>query len=153
MLTPKTPMATALVPKLGLGTKSTFYTTKNYQKSILKQPMSYTSQKDNFIITTAPNTFDIDIIHAYLTRSYWKCGVPKELVSQSIKHSFCFGLFDQKTQIGFARVITDYTDFAYLCDLFVLEPLPGPRIRHLAARMYFSLSQLAGLAHLHPRHA
>jgi GNAT superfamily N-acetyltransferase len=42
-------------------------------------------------------------------------------VAKSIENSLCFGLFDENKQIGFARVITDYVNLAYLCDVFVLE--------------------------------
>ncbi len=37
----------------------------------------------------------------------------------------CFALFDRDEQIGFARVVTDYTRFAYMMDVFVLEAYQG----------------------------
>ena len=79
----------------------------------------------SFAITTDPERLDVDVIHSYLTRSYWKRGVPKALVSQSLQNSLCFGLFEGEAQVGFARVVSDYTDFAYLCDVFVLETHQG----------------------------
>ena len=87
--------------------------------------MHYTYQKDNFIITTDPATFNLDVLHSYLTRSYWRRGVPKDHVAKAINHSLGFGLFDEDEQIGFARVVTDYADFAYLSDVFVLEAYRG----------------------------
>lgn len=87
--------------------------------------MDYQHQKDNFMITTDPERLDLDVIHAYLTRSYWKRGVPKAHVRRSIEHSLNFGLFDGASQIGFARVVSDYTDYAYLCDVFILEAYQG----------------------------
>ena len=34
----------------------------------------------------------------------------------------CFGMYDKNDNFaGFARVVTDYTVFAYLMDLFILE--------------------------------
>jgi GNAT superfamily N-acetyltransferase len=33
----------------------------------------------------------------------------------------CFGLYHRETQIGFARIISDYATFAYLADVFVVE--------------------------------
>ena len=64
---------------------------------------------------------DLDAIHAFLRRSFWAEGISKTIVAKSIKHSLCFGLFDERAQIGFARVITDRATFAYLCDVYVLE--------------------------------
>jgi N-acetylglutamate synthase-like GNAT family acetyltransferase len=42
-------------------------------------------------------------------------------VIRAIENFLCFGLFDGSKQIGFARTITDYTRFAYILDVFVLE--------------------------------
>jgi GNAT superfamily N-acetyltransferase len=42
-----------------------------------------------------------------------------------MEHSLCFGAFDGDRQVGFARVISDRATFAYVCDVFVLEPDRG----------------------------
>ena len=78
-----------------------------------------------FSISTDPARLDVQAIHAYLSRSYWCEGVPIEIVAKSIESSLCFGLFDGSRQIGLARVITDKTTFAYLCDVYVLEEYRG----------------------------
>jgi GNAT superfamily N-acetyltransferase len=64
-------------------------------------------------------------IHAYLTRSYWAEGIPLPVVRRSIEGSLCFGIFTKGEQIAFARVVTDSSTFAYLCDVFVLEKFRG----------------------------
>lgn len=87
--------------------------------------MGQTYHKDDFTISTDPALLDIEVIHGYLVRSYWSQGIPKELVQRSIQNSLCFGLYHQGRQIGFARVVTDYTNLAYLCDVFVLEAYRG----------------------------
>jgi GNAT superfamily N-acetyltransferase len=51
--------------------------------------------------------------------SYWAKNIPIELVKTSIEGSFCFGVYHQGKQIGFARVITDYATFGYLADVFI----------------------------------
>ena len=78
-----------------------------------------------FVISTDPARLDLDVIHGYLTRSYWSPGVSRETVAASLRGSICFGLFDGDEQIGFARVVTDGATFAYLADLFVLETHRG----------------------------
>src|ERR1051326_8437972 len=80
---------------------------------------------ETFFISTDPAQMDVNAVHAYLTRSYWAEGIPREVVSKSIEGSLCFGLFDGSRQIGFARVITDRSTFAYLCDVYVLEEYRG----------------------------
>ncbi|MEP6571352.1 MAG: GNAT family N-acetyltransferase [Gemmatimonadota bacterium] len=68
---------------------------------------------------------DLDVIHGYLTRSFWAAGISRDLVERSLQHSLGFGIFEGKEQVGFARVISDQATFAYVCDVFVLESHQG----------------------------
>jgi GNAT superfamily N-acetyltransferase len=81
--------------------------------------------KGQYSIRTDPHRLDIDAIHAFLSRSFWAEGIPKDLVAKAIANSLCFGLFDGTSQVGFARVVTDRATFAYLCDVYVLESHRG----------------------------
>lgn len=76
-------------------------------------------------ISTDSARLDVDAIHAFLTRSYWSPGIPRATVARAIANSLCFGVFWQRQQVGFARVVTDRTTFAYLCDVYVLEAHRG----------------------------
>lgn len=80
---------------------------------------------EDFYISTDKSLMNLEVIHAFLSRSYWSKNIPESIVKKSIENSFCFGVFDKKDQIGFARVITDYTTFAYLADVFILEEFRG----------------------------
>ena len=64
---------------------------------------------------------DIALICRELQSSYWAQERTSEQIAKSIEHSLCFGVFAQKNQVGFARVVTDQSTFAYLCDVFVVE--------------------------------
>ena len=79
----------------------------------------------SYEISTDPARLDIDAIHAFLTQSYWSPGIPRATVARAIAHSLCFGAFWEGQQVGFARVVTDRTTFAYLCDVYVLEAHRG----------------------------
>ena len=48
----------------------------------------------------------------------------------------CVGAFDGTAQVGFARLVTDRATFAYLADVYVLEPYRGAG---LARRMLDAL--------------
>ena len=76
-------------------------------------------------ISTDPARLDLDAIHAFLTQSYWSPGIPRATVARAIANSLCFGVFWQGEQVGFARMVTDKTTFAYLCDVYVLEAHRG----------------------------
>ncbi len=75
-----------------------------------------------YSISTNIDNLDMEMIHQYLSEeSYWAQNIPMRLVKQSIENSLNFGLFHETIQIGFARVVTDKTKFAYLCDVFIVE--------------------------------
>ncbi|MBU2046708.1 MAG: GNAT family N-acetyltransferase, partial [Bacteroidetes bacterium] len=38
-----------------------------------------------------------------------------------INESICFGVYHQQQQVGFARVISDKSTFAYLADVFIID--------------------------------
>jgi GNAT superfamily N-acetyltransferase len=84
---------------------------------------SYTNGQ--YWITTDSQKLDLNAIHAYLSRSFWAEGIPRETMAKAIANSLCFGLFDGGEQIGLARVVTDRATFAYLCDVYVLETHQG----------------------------
>ena len=90
----------------------------------------YRCEKNGFLVATDPALLDLDAIHDFLSHSYWAEGIPRETVARSLKHSLCFGLYEKNlasadAQIGLARVVSDYTTFAYLCDVYVLESHRG----------------------------
>jgi GNAT superfamily N-acetyltransferase len=77
-------------------------------------------------ISTDRDELDIAVIHGFLSQqSTWARGIPRELVARSIQNSLCFGGFLGRSQIAFARVVTDYATFANLVDVFVLPEHRG----------------------------
>lgn len=76
-------------------------------------------------ISTDPDQIDLAVVHGFLTTSYWAAGVSRERVARSIAGSIPFGLFDDRRQIGFARVISDGATFAWLADVFVVPEARG----------------------------
>jgi GNAT superfamily N-acetyltransferase len=84
-------------------------------------PQIFETHRDKFTISTDPARLDIDAICDFLTRSYWASGRPRERTERAFKNSLVFGIYDGDKQIGVARVITDYSIFAYLCDVFIDE--------------------------------
>jgi len=76
-------------------------------------------------VSTDKNKLDIPFIQHFLKDIYWAAGRTMEEVQTSIDHSFCFGIYLDEKQIGFARVITDYVVFAYMMDVFITEEHRG----------------------------
>ena len=84
-------------------------------------PQVFETQRDQFTISTDPARLDIDAICDFLTRAYWANTRPRERTERAIQNSLVFGVYDGDKQIGVARVVTDYSIFAYLCDVFIHE--------------------------------
>jgi N-acetylglutamate synthase-like GNAT family acetyltransferase len=81
---------------------------------------------DNYFITTEKNKMDIVAIHDFLSKySGWSDNISYDRVKNSIENSLNFGLFHDDKQIGFARVISDFSTIAYLGDIYVLENYRG----------------------------
>lgn len=85
----------------------------------------YEWHKNNYLVSTDIGKLDVKSIHRYLTRSTWAKDIPQDIVSESIENSLNFGVYQNGNQIGFARLITDYATFAYLCDVYILEEYQG----------------------------
>ena len=97
----------------------------------------HTYTRDAYTISTDPARLDADAIHAYLSRSYWASLRPRAIVDLSLRHSLNFGVYHMgdaksdatgdtaETQVGLARIVTDYAIFAYLCDVYILEDHRG----------------------------
>ena len=102
--------------------------------------------KNDFTISTDPSKLDVDAIHRFLsTEAYWCLNIPKEKVQLSIEHSLCFGVYLQGKQIGFARVISDYSTIAYLGDVYVLDAYRGQGISKWLMETIMSHPNLQGL--------
>ena len=84
-------------------------------------PQILEAQRDNFTISTDPARLDIDAICDFLKRAYWANTRPRERTERAIQNSLVFGVYDGLKQIGLARVVSDYSIFAYLCDVFIHE--------------------------------
>lgn len=71
-------------------------------------------------ISTDKSKLQIDVIHQFLTDTYWAKGRSIKDVKKSIDNCLCYGVYFKDKQIGFARIVSDYTVFAYIMDVFIL---------------------------------
>ena len=102
-------------------------------------------KKGDYIISTDNKMLDVEYIHGYLSgKSYWAENIPIETVKKSIAGSLCFGMYDNKKQIGFARVITDNATFGYLADVFIDEDYRGKKLGVWLMEVIMSHPELQG---------
>ncbi len=85
-------------------------------------------------VSSDPARLDRELIHSFLSGTYWAAGIPREILDRAIDHSLSFGVYERGRQIAFARVITDQSTFAWLADVFVIESHRGRGVsKHLVA--------------------
>lgn len=75
-----------------------------------------------YLISTDKLLLNFKFIHDFLNiESYWAKGIAEEKLQKAIENSICFGVYYHEEQIGFARVVTDQSTFAYLADVFIIQ--------------------------------
>lgn len=82
--------------------------------------------RGDYTISTDPTRLDLTVVIDYLqNQAYWAKGRAAAVITRSIQNSENFGLYHGSAQVGFARVVTDYATFAYVCDVFILPDERG----------------------------
>ena len=89
----------------------------------MTHPLSYPDATfGEYTLSATKKKLDLDYIYNMLCiPSRYSTGLPAERFPLIIEHSVCFGVFHQGKQVGFARVITDFSEFASLWDVFIDE--------------------------------
>jgi GNAT superfamily N-acetyltransferase len=73
-----------------------------------------------FVLDDAIARFDFARCHGWLTASYWSPGVTRTEVEHGFRHSsLVLGAYEHGEQVGCLRLVTDFTRFAYLMDVYV----------------------------------
>lgn len=96
-------------------------------------------------ISTDKNKLDVPFVHHFLKDIYWSAPRTLEEVQIAIDNSFCFGIYLDEKQIGFARVITDYVVFAYVMDVFIAEEHRGKGYSSALIEAMVSETELKGI--------
>jgi GNAT superfamily N-acetyltransferase len=107
--------------------------------------MHFDREYGGYTVSTDSTRLDLDLIHQFLTNAYWSEGIPREVVARSIENSLCFGVFEGQRQVGFARVITDYSTYAYLADVFIVESHRGRGLAKFLMECITKNPELQGL--------
>ena len=93
-------------------------------------------------VSTNKSQLDVPFIQNFLKDIFWAAGRTIEEVQTTIDASFCFGIYLDEKQIGFARVVTDYVVFAYLMDVFIDEKHRGKGYSSILIDAMMNESQL-----------
>ena len=78
-----------------------------------------------FVLTDAREHVDVRCIFELLEKTYWGIRRPYEIIEKMVQHSLCLTLLHSGSQIGFGRVVTDYTVFSWVADVVVDDLFRG----------------------------
>jgi GNAT superfamily N-acetyltransferase len=85
-------------------------------------------------------------VHTWLASTYWSPDIPRERVERAARHSsLVIGAYRNGEQVGYLRVVSDRTTFAYLCDVFVDERHRGQGVARAMVRHALSHPEHQGL--------
>lgn len=83
-------------------------------------------RKNDFLISTDKEKLDRVLIHRFLSsESGWANGIKFETVNKAIENCLNFGVYHENEQVGYAKVISDFSTIAYLGDVFILKKYRG----------------------------
>jgi GNAT superfamily N-acetyltransferase len=103
-------------------------------------------QNGEFTISTDRDRLQTHVIQKFLfEESYWARERTLEQTLRAIENSLSFGVYTSEKQIGFARVVTDYATFAYICDVFILNEYRGQGLSKWLMETIVSHPELQGL--------
>jgi GNAT superfamily N-acetyltransferase len=75
---------------------------------------------DGYELSSDRDRIDLARVHRWLsTDAYWAIDRPLERMRAALDGSEPFGVYHRGDQVAVARIITDGTIFAYLCDVYV----------------------------------
>ena len=82
--------------------------------------------KDRFLISDDRDRIQFDTVHGWLTQSYWSPGITFDRVVRAAQmSSLVVGIYSDEIQVGYCRVVSDLTRFAWLCDVFIDDVYRG----------------------------
>lgn len=83
-------------------------------------------KKEDYLLTTDKSKIDLPAVHYYLSKeSYWAQNIPLDILKTSIDNSITFSILKENDQAGFARVVTDFSVFAYIADVYIAVQYRG----------------------------
>jgi GNAT superfamily N-acetyltransferase len=105
-----------------------------------------TVYENDYCISTDKSKLDLMAIHHFLsTKAYWSLHIPYDTVKKAAENSLNFGVYHNNEQIGYARVITDYSTIAYLGDVYMIDEYRGQGLSKWLMETIMSHPELQGL--------
>ena len=94
-------------------------------RSSILDPRYHTTVKSSYgayELDTELSRIRFDLVHAWLTETYWSPGVSREQVMRAAENSsIVVAAYLDDEQAAYLRVVSDRASFAWICDVYVGE--------------------------------
>lgn len=78
--------------------------------------------RDKYEIDDSLERIDFSVLEKWLSETWWSPGIGREEIIQGAQNStIAVGCYSDEGQVGYLRVVSDRTRFAYFMDVFVDE--------------------------------
>jgi GNAT superfamily N-acetyltransferase len=99
--------------------------------------------KPSIRISDGVEGVNFEVVHEWLTNSYWSPGIAREKVERAARNSsLVVSAHVEGAQAGYLRIVSDKATFAWVCDVFV-----GDEFRRLGIA-----KAMLRFAQAHPEH-
>lgn len=75
--------------------------------------------KDEYSVSDEKKYIDWDFVISSLQKTYWAEDRPAAIIKKSFENSAVLSLLKGNENIGFARIVSDYSCFSWLCDVYI----------------------------------
>jgi len=107
---------------------------------------------NGYAISDERARLDMEFVHASLAGAYWAATRQRAVTERSWANCLCFGVYAPDgtpdcTQVGFARLLTDYALRAHLADVFIRPASRGLGLGKTLVETILAHPQLATVSH------
>jgi GNAT superfamily N-acetyltransferase len=81
--------------------------------------------RGEFIVSTDRSRIDQNAALALLRTTFWAAGMDPDVLARAIANSVCFGVHNREILVGFGRVVTDLSTYAYWTDVVIADSYRG----------------------------
>ena|SRR5438445_6889471 len=103
-------------------------------------------QFGEYTLTADKKRLDLQYLYNLLCiPSRYSTGLPPERFPLIVENSVCFSVFYQGKQVGFSRVITDFSEFASLWDVYIDDEHRGKGLGKTLMKYVLEHTRLRGV--------
>jgi GNAT superfamily N-acetyltransferase len=102
-------------------------------------------RRNGFLITTDRERIDPVAVLALLKTTFWAQDLKLEVLQHAIENSVSFAVFEGQLLVGFGRVVSDLSTYAYWTDVVVASTHRGRGLGHWLSECMLAHPQLQGL--------